>query len=84
MNYVKLLDICYGIEVNITTEMVEAVENATRVQSGSSLWFKYRAGKVTAAKMKAVCHTNSINPAQSLFVILKHLNSAVRQHHGDI
>ena len=38
--------------------------------------------------MKAACHTDSANHAQSLvkypFVILKYLNSAVWQHHGDV
>ncbi len=84
MDYVKLLDTCCSTEVNVTTEMAEAVEKATRDQSGSSLWFKYRAGRITASRMKATCHSDPINPAQSLFVILKHLNSAMRQHRGDV
>ena len=62
MNYVKLLDICYRIEVNVTTEMAEAVEKATRDQIDSSLWFRYRAGRVTASIMKAVCHRIPLTP----------------------
>ena len=45
---------------------INAVEKATRDQIDSSLWFKYRAGRVTASKMKAVCHTNPTNSAKSL------------------
>ena len=43
--------------------MSKAVEEATRDQSQSTLWYKYRAGRVTASRMKSVCHTK---PAQSL------------------
>ncbi len=32
----------------------------------SNLWFKYRAGRVTASKMKSVCHSDPASPAQSL------------------
>lgn len=66
MDYVTLLDSCCGTKVSVTTEMAEAVEKATRDQSGSSLWLKYRAGRVTASRMKAACHTDPTNPAQSL------------------
>ncbi len=31
----------------------------------SDLWFTYRAGRVTASKMKSVCHTDCANPSQS-------------------
>ena len=31
-----------------------------------SVWFKYLAGRITASKMKAICHTNPANSAQSL------------------
>ena len=46
--------------------MAQAVEKETRKQSKTALWFKYRAGRVTASRMKAVCHTDVTNPAQSL------------------
>ena len=65
MGYMKLLDTCCDIEVKVTSEMVEAVERATRDQSGSNLWFKYRAGRITASRMKSVCHSDPANPAQS-------------------
>jgi len=46
--------------------MAQAMEMETRRQSKTPLWFKYRARKVTAFLMKAVCHTDGTNPAQSL------------------
>ena len=46
--------------------MAKSVEEATRSQSSSNLWFKHRAGRVTASRMKAVCHTNAVHPSQSL------------------
>ena len=70
MGYMKLLDTCCGIEVKLTSEMVDAVERATRGQSGSNLWFKYRAGRITASRMKSVCHSDPANPAQSLIKVI--------------
>ena len=46
--------------------MTKAVVEATRDQSQSILWYKYRAGRVTTSRMKAVCHTKPAYPAQSL------------------
>ena len=70
MGYIKLLDTCCGIEVKVTSEMVDAVERATRDQSGSNLWFKCRAGRITASRMKSVCHSDLANPAQSLIKVI--------------
>ena len=70
MGYMKLLDTCCDIEVKVTSEMVEAVERATRDQSGSNLLFKYRAGRITALRMKSVCHSYPANPAQSLIKVI--------------
>ena len=46
--------------------MAGLVEKAIRSQSQSKLWFKYRAGRITASRMKAVCRIDAGNPAQSL------------------
>lgn len=66
MEYHELLKACEAVEINVTKEMAAAVEKETRHQSSSKLWFKYRAGRITASRMKAVCHTDAANPAQSL------------------
>ena len=66
LNYLDLLEACDNVSIEVTDDMAQAVEKETRKQSKTSLWFKYRAGRVTASRMKAVCHTNVTNPAQSL------------------
>jgi len=42
---------------------VTAVEMA---QIKSNLWFAYRAGRITASKMKSACHTDPSYPSQAL------------------
>jgi len=64
--YHQLLDTCESILLNVTEEMARSVEEATKLQSKSNLWFKYRAGRVTASRMKAICHTSAASPSQSL------------------
>ena len=66
LSYADLLAVCKEVQLSLTTEMVAAVEMSTRQQGKSKLWFKYRAGRVTASKMKAVCHTQLTSPSQSL------------------
>ncbi len=46
--------------------MAHSVEKETTLQSNSKLWFMYRAGRVTASRMKAVCRTDHSKPSQSL------------------
>ena len=46
--------------------MALAVEKETRKQYGCKLWFTYRAGRITASRMKAACHTDPNNPSKSL------------------
>ena len=66
MQYHELLAVCDAISLEVTKEMSELVEKETRLQSKSSLWYKYRAGRITSSSIKAVCHTDSTNPSQSL------------------
>ena len=66
LEYNELLNICETVSIQVADEMAEALEKETRLQSKSNLWYKHRAGRVTSSCMKAVCHTNVANPAQSL------------------
>ena len=66
MKFHELLKECESVSLNITDKMAQNVEAATRDQSKSKLWYKYRAGRITASRMKAVCHTNPSKPSQSL------------------
>jgi hypothetical protein len=66
LEYHELLMACEAVEITVTKEMATSIEEETRNQSNSKLWYKYRAGRITASKMKAVCRTKSSYPAQSL------------------
>ena len=66
INYDELLEHCESVLVDITQEMANVVEQETRAQSLSKFWFKQRAGRVTASKLKAVCRTNLAHPSHSL------------------
>ena len=66
LNYDELLEHCESVLVDITQEMANVVEQETRAQSQSKFWFKQRTGRVTASKMKAVCHTNLAHLSHSL------------------
>ena len=68
LRYDQLLVVCESIfeSLVVTDDMAASVEKETRSQSKSTLWYKHRAGTITSSRMKAVCHTNSTNPAQSL------------------
>ena len=66
LNYFELVAKCESVTVDISRKMAEKVEQATRSQSHSKLWFKYSVERITASRMKAVCHIDTRNPAQSL------------------
>ena len=54
------------MSLTVTDEMPMNVAKGTRAQFKSNLWFQHRAGRITSSRVKAVCHTNTANPAQSL------------------
>ncbi|KAL3890954.1 hypothetical protein ACJMK2_003223 [Sinanodonta woodiana] len=66
MNYSELLKKCQKIELIVSEEQAKAVESATREQSNSKLWHRFRTGRITASKMKNVCNTDPTFPSQSL------------------
>ncbi|XP_061580348.1 inhibitor of growth protein 1-like isoform X1 [Cololabis saira] len=66
MDYSDVLSICNDINISVSEEQARAVEVATRDQASSKLWFRFRAGRITASKMKTACCTDPNKPAQSL------------------
>ncbi len=66
LNYSELLQKCELVNIAVTEGMALNVEQSTREQHNSSLWFKFRSGRITASDMKSVCHTDAANPAQSV------------------
>ena len=68
----ELLQHCQIVKVTMTAAEAKAVESATRDQAKSKVWFRYRARRVTASKMKAVCRTSLDKPAPSLIRSICH------------
>ena len=49
-----------------SAEQAKAVELATHEQSNSKLWYRFRAGRITASKMKTACCTDPTLQASTL------------------
>ncbi|XP_067654064.1 uncharacterized protein [Haliotis asinina] len=66
--YNDVLQHCHNIlsRLKITSDKVLAVEAATRTQASSPVWFQFRAGRITASKMKSVNRTSLSDPSRSL------------------
>jgi len=52
--------------LKISDEEANNVEKASTEQAQCSEWQRFRTGRITASKMKSVCHTQIMKPAQSL------------------
>ena len=52
-----------AVDVAVTLE-VAAVEKETKKQNCSNVWFMFRAGRVTASKLHAVCKTDPAQPSR--------------------
>ena len=59
---------CESVFSNIKVDQRQAdnVEMATRAQSKSKEWFRFRSGRITASRFKAACKTSVEKPSQSL------------------
>ena len=68
MSYSTLLDRCDVVfdTIKVTDGESKAVESATRNQSSSSQWFAFRAGRITASKLRSATHTDVSQPSSSL------------------
>ena len=66
--YCDLLKKCEEVfeSLAITNEQARNIEASTRDQTHSKMWFRYRAGRVTASNFKAAAHTDLSQPSQSL------------------
>ncbi|XP_050509399.1 uncharacterized protein LOC126886482 [Diabrotica virgifera virgifera] len=61
--YEEILSISKNKVMNITGKQIENVEVYTRDQSQNNVWFKFRAGRITASKFKSVYRTSIENPS---------------------
>ncbi|WAR08661.1 LOW QUALITY PROTEIN: YNG2-like protein, partial [Mya arenaria] len=66
LNYAELSKRCNDINIEVYEEEVSNVEKATK--NTLNLWYDFRAGRITASKMKNACHTDPSNPSQSLII----------------
>ena len=71
-NYHELLKVCEECVVTVSDREVQAVEACTKQQSGSSLWFSMRTGRITASRFKAASHTDPSSPSISLIISICH------------
>lgn len=55
-----------GVTLEISTEMIETVKKETIGQSGSKLWYRQRAGRITASQLKSALQTNPMSRSRSL------------------
>ena len=51
----ELLKKCDTIKVTVSKDEARNVEESTQEQAKSETWFHFRAGRITASKMKSVC-----------------------------
>ena len=63
MNYGELLKEGEKCTITVTTEEAKVVEQQTRGQAKSRLWFRMRTGRITASQFKAICHTDVNSPS---------------------
>ena len=72
LSYYELLQKAINLKISITPDEAKATELKTRMQANSRLWFQMRAGRITASKFKAACHTNPASPSISLIMSISH------------
>jgi len=68
LTYDLLLTECEKVfnSLQVTKEQAINLEKETRKQAKSRMWFNYRAGRITASKLKSAVCTDPSQPSQSL------------------
>lgn len=64
--FAEILTYCENLKIEVTPEEASAVEKATRKQSESRIWHRFRSGRITASRMYAACHSSPAAPSESL------------------
>lgn len=65
-NFSEITKCCENIRLVVSQQKADTVERATKEQSKSKLWQRFRSGRVTASKMYSACHSSPSAPSQSL------------------
>ena len=66
LNYNDLMEVATRKSIIVSEDEAIAVEMKTRDQARSRLWFRMRAGRITASKFKVACSTDPSSPSLSL------------------
>lgn len=68
LNSLEMSQLCKKTfeELKVNQEEANYLEESTRMQSQSLLWFEHRSGRITASKFYAVRHTSITSPSMSL------------------
>lgn len=53
-------------QISLTDEQIKIIEKETRTQAKGSALYQQRAGRIGASKCHAACHTDPLQPSQSL------------------
>jgi hypothetical protein len=64
--YSVVLEHCNTLSPLITENEVKLIEEDTKQQSKSKLWNRYRAGRITASRLRQACHSPPTKPSVSL------------------
>ena len=63
----EYLDLSYDFNsLVVTKKQATNLEKETRKQAKTRMWFHYRAGRITASKLKSAACTDPAQPSQSL------------------
>ncbi|XP_061663721.1 uncharacterized protein LOC133493835 [Syngnathoides biaculeatus] len=62
----ELQELSRGVTLSLTGEMVIPVQRETIGQSNTKLWFRLRAGRITASQLRSACQSNPMNRLKSL------------------
>ncbi|XP_066288919.1 uncharacterized protein [Branchiostoma lanceolatum] len=66
LSFNELCEKCEEISIALTPDETQSIEENTRLQSKSALWYKQRAGRITASNLKSACHTDPDKPSMSI------------------
>ena len=72
LNYRELFNIISKKIIKIMEAEAKHVKMKARAQSSSRLWFRMRAGRISASCFKSDCHTNLAQPSISLVMTICH------------
>ncbi|KAL9950729.1 hypothetical protein ACROYT_G043277 [Oculina patagonica] len=63
--------------ITVSKKQQQLVEEKTRDQANSRLWFRMRTGQITASKFKSACQTDPSKPSHSLVMGICHPEMAL-------